>query len=68
MAKHPIINGGTAGKSSLQCPALYCGSLCLQCIMVKTVISSQAMKNLTVTLSLENKKKVVWKKFEKSLK
>ena len=36
--------------------------------MVKTVISSRAMKNLTVTLSLENKKKVVWKKFENSLK
>ena len=33
--------------------------------MVKTVISSRAMKNLTVTLSLENKKsglEKVWKK------
>ena len=29
-------------------------------IKFKTVISSQAMKNLTVTLSLENKE--VWKK------
>ena len=56
-----------AGKSSLQCPALYYGSLCLQCIMVKTVISSRAMKNLTVTLSLENKKKWSGKSLKKVL-
>ena len=29
--------------------------------IVKTVISSRAMKNITVTLSVENKK-MVWKK------
>jgi len=35
--------------------------------MVKTVISSRALKNLTVTLSLENKKKWSWKSLKKVL-
>ena len=58
MAKHPIINGGTAGKSSLQCPVLYYGSLCLQWLR---------QLFLTVTLSLENKKSGLEKVYEPCL-
>ena len=61
MAKHPIINGGMAGKSSLQCSVLYYGSLCLQCLQWLRQLF------LTVTLSLENKKSGLEKVYEPCL-